>query len=137
MELARLLDELTRAAERAGVQVRTEAFDPNLSDVKRPRGGLCTLRGARLILVDAKLPLPEQIATIAEGLAGVDLEHLFLPPIVRATIGAYAPVTGHVGGDPRTPGAAWGDPSAEQSGPRPPIKPLAKPAVRLLRSPRR
>jgi hypothetical protein len=93
MELARLLDELTRAAERAGVHVRTETFDPNLSDVRRPRGGICTLRGARLILVDAKLPLPERIATIAEALAGVDLEHLFLPPIVRATIGAYAPVS--------------------------------------------
>jgi hypothetical protein len=92
MELARLFDELTRAAERAGVRVRTEPFDPNLSDVKRPRGGLCTLRGERLILIDAKLPLPERIATLAEALGGVDLEHLYLPPIVRATIGAYAPV---------------------------------------------
>jgi hypothetical protein len=113
MELARLLDELTRAAERAGVQVRTETFDPNLSDVRRPRGGICTLRGARLILVDAKLPLPEQIATIAEALAGVDLEHLFLPPIVRATIGAYSPV------------------GAE------PLLPRARPPVKLTRPPRR
>lgn len=91
MQLGRLLEELTRAAERAGIQVRNEVFDPNLSDVKRPRGGLCKLRGARLILVDAKLPLPERIATIAAALAEVDLDHLFLPPIVRATIGAYAP----------------------------------------------
>src|SRR3954464_11604381 len=90
MQLERLLEELTRAAERAGIQVRTEVFDPNLSDVRRPRGGLCTLRGARLILVDAKLPLPERIATVAAALAEVDLDHLFLPPIVRATIGAYA-----------------------------------------------
>jgi hypothetical protein len=91
MQLGRLLEELNRAAERAGIQVRSEVFDPNLSDVKRPRGGLCTLRGVRLILVDAKLPLPERIATLATALAEVDLEHLFLPPIVRATIGAYAP----------------------------------------------
>ncbi len=89
MELGRLLQELTHAAERAGVEVRNEVFDPNLSDVKRPRGGLCRLRGKRIILVDAKLPLPERIATIAEALSEVDLEHLFLPPIVRATIGAY------------------------------------------------
>ena len=93
MELARLLEELSRAAERAGIRVREEAFDPNLSDVKKPRGGLCTLRGERLILVDGKLPLPERIATVAEALAGVDLESIFLPPIVRATIGAYAPVS--------------------------------------------
>ena len=98
MELARLFEELSRAAERAGIRVREDAFDPNLSDVKKPRGGLCTLRGQRLILVDAKLPLPERIATLAEALAGVDLESFFVPPIVRATIGAYAPVSG---GPPR------------------------------------
>lgn len=92
MELGRLFDELLRAAERAGVRVRSEPFDPALSDVKRPRGGMCTLRGERLILVDAKLPLPERIATVASALASVDLEALYLPPIVRATIGAYAPV---------------------------------------------
>jgi hypothetical protein len=93
MELPRLFDELAMAAERAGIRVRSETFDPNLSDVKRPRGGLCTLRGERIILVDAKLPLPERIATVAEALAGVDMENVFMPPIVRATIGAYAPVT--------------------------------------------
>lgn len=89
MQLGRLFDELTHAAERAGIRVRAEPFDPNLSDVKRPRGGLCTLRGAKIILIDAKLPLPERIATLAAALAEVDLDHLFLPPIVRATIGAY------------------------------------------------
>jgi hypothetical protein len=92
MDLPRLFEELALAAERAGVKVREETFDPNLSDVKRPRGGLCTLRGERLILVDAKLPLPERIATLAEALASVDLEGIFMPPVVRATIGAYAPV---------------------------------------------
>ncbi|MFT3764399.1 MAG: hypothetical protein QM820_02600 [Minicystis sp.] len=113
MELPRLFDELTRAAERAGIRVRSEIFDPNLSDVKRPRGGLCTLRGERIILVDAKLPLPERIATVAEALAGVDLEHVFMPPIVRATIGAYAPVS---------PGA-----------PSPRDLPRPRPTLRLVR----
>ena len=94
MELVRLFDEMTLAAQRAGVEVRSEAFDPNLSDVKRPRGGLCTLRGQRIILVDAKLPLPERIATIAEALASVHREAVFMPPVVRATIGAYAPAFG-------------------------------------------
>lgn len=89
MQLGRLFDELTLAADRAGIRVRAEAFDPNLSDVKRPRGGLVTLRGAKVILVDAKLPLPERIATLASALAEIDLEHLSLSPMLRATIGAY------------------------------------------------
>src|SRR6201996_3668660 len=120
MELARLLEELTLAAERAGVRVRMETFDPNLSDVKRPRGGICTLRGERLILVDAKLPLPEQIATVAEALARVDLEHLFLPPIVRATIGAYAPVGRSDDGGPSE--AAGGERERSPLRARPPVK---------------
>lgn len=126
MELPRLFDELTRVAERAGIQVRSEVFDPNLSDVKRPRGGLCTLRGARLILVDAKLPLPERIATIAEALAAVDLEDVFMPPIVRATIGAYTPVApswrGTMGEAPEPPAQ-----------PGPPALPRSRPVLRLLR----
>jgi hypothetical protein len=89
MQLGCLFDELTHAADRAGIRVRAEPFDPNLSDVKRPRGGLVTLRGAKIILVDAKLPLPERIATVASALAEMDLDHLTLSPMVRATIGAY------------------------------------------------
>lgn len=123
MELGRLLEELVRAAERAGIAVRSEVFDPNLSDVKRPRGGLCTLRGARLILIDAKLPLPERIATIAGALADVNLDHLFLPPIVRATIGVYRatprPTTEESWLLPRT---AANDGGGPPQAPRPPVR---------------
>jgi hypothetical protein len=123
MELGRLLEELIRAAERAGIAVRSEVFDPNLSDVKRPRGGLCTLRGARLILIDAKLPLPERIATIAGALAEVDLDHLFLPPIVRATIGAYRPTaTGKPEESWLLPRTAANDGGGPPRAPRPPVR---------------
>ena len=107
MELQRLLEELTRAAERAGIGVREACFDENLSDVRRPRGGLCTLRGDRIILIDAKLPVRERIGTLAEALSGVDLEHLFLPPIVRETIRAHARTvpSGSSGDDRATDGA--------------------------------
>lgn len=91
VELSRLLDELTRAAAKVGVAVRTEAFDPHLSDARRPRGGLCTVLGRRLILVDVNASLPDRIATVATALGQVDLEAIYLPPIVRATIGAYSP----------------------------------------------
>lgn len=89
MDLPRLFDELVATARRCGIQVRIEAFDPGLSDEKTPRGGLCTVRGKPMILVDSKAPLPDRIAMVAAALSTVDLEHLFLAPIVRATIGAY------------------------------------------------
>jgi hypothetical protein len=90
MELGRLLQELIAAARKADITVRAEVFDPGLSENgKRWRGGLCVVRGQRIILVDERAPLVDRIATIAASLASVDLEHVFMPPIVRATIGAY------------------------------------------------
>lgn len=89
MDLGRLFDELVRAANKADITVRSESFDPNLSDARKWRGGLCVVRGKRVIIVDQRAPLVDRIATVAASLASVDLEHVFLPPIVRATIGAY------------------------------------------------
>lgn len=89
MELARLFEELVRAANKADIAVRSESFDPNLSDARKWRGGLCVVRGKRVIIVDQRAPLVDRIATVAASLASVDLEHVFLPPVVRATIGAY------------------------------------------------
>lgn len=124
VELSRLLDELTLAANRVGIAVRMEAFDPHLSDARNPRGGLCTVLGRRLILVDANASLPDRIATIAGALARVDLESVFLPPIVRATIGAHARGA-------RPPAPAPGEPVRlptrhGRSGKAPKLLPLAR-----------
>jgi hypothetical protein len=91
MELGQLYQELCAAARKLGVEVRAEAFDPGLSDAARPRGGLCTIRGQKLILVDSRGSLPDRVATVAGALSQMNLEGIFLPPIVRATIGAYQP----------------------------------------------
>ncbi|WP_235880025.1 hypothetical protein [Polyangium aurulentum] len=90
MELGRLLQELIAAARKADITVRAEPFDPGLSEKgTKWRGGLCVVRGQRIILLDERAPLVDRIATLAASLASVDLEHVFMPPIVRATIGAY------------------------------------------------
>lgn len=90
MDPARLFDELVRAAERVGVTVRVEPFDPTLTEWRRYGGGLCTVHGRRVILVDASTPLADRIATVAASLAEIDLEAVFVPPLVRATIAARA-----------------------------------------------
>ncbi len=110
MELGRLLQELIQAARKAGIHVRSEAFDPSLSDAKTKwRGGLCVVRGERIILVDERAPLVDRIATVAAALAAVDLESVFVPPIVRATIGVYQK-------------DATERPQPNQTGPRPPVR---------------
>lgn len=96
MELSRLLAELTAVAERAGLAVRSE----RLVAVAR-RGGLCTVRGRRTLLVDASAPLPDQIAVIAAALATLDLDDRELHPVVRATIGAHRRGAGPADARPR------------------------------------
>jgi hypothetical protein len=118
VELSRLLDELTRAAAKVGIDVRMESFDPNLSDARRPRGGLCVVRGRRLILVDANAALPDRIATIAAALAQVDLDAVYMPPIVRATIGAHAAPAGKKAEGPAEPRPALRLVSPPQRTPR-------------------
>lgn len=89
MELGRLFEELQLAANRVDIAVRIERLRPGPTEGGEPRGGLCVLRGSRVILVDDRGTLTERIATLASSLAKVDLEHIYLPPVVRATIGAH------------------------------------------------
>ena len=69
MEFGRLQQELITAARKVGITVRTEAFDPSMSDGRTWRGGLCVVRGQRVILVDARAPLVDREATIAAARA--------------------------------------------------------------------
>lgn len=90
MDLPRLYDELALAAEKAGIVVRTEPFDKAIPEKQGGRGGLCRLKGEWLVLVDSRAPLVDRIAALASALAEVDLEHIYMPPVARATIGVYA-----------------------------------------------
>ncbi len=86
MQLATLLDELSRVAERLELDVRSEPLEPRLEGRDYGRGGLCVLRGRRVILLDSRAPLPDRIAVLAAALAAFDVEALHMPPLVRATI---------------------------------------------------
>jgi hypothetical protein len=69
-------------ARKLGIAVRFEAFEPGPGR----KGGLCKVRGEARIVVDAGTPLLEQIATLEGALRKVDLEGIFVPPLVRARI---------------------------------------------------
>jgi len=89
MDLGRLFDELEAAAGKVDIQVRIERLRPGPTEGGEPRGGICVLHGSRVILIDDRGSMTDRIATLAASLAPIDLEHIYLPPIVRATIGAY------------------------------------------------
>ncbi len=77
-----MLRQLERLARRMGLAVRFEAFDPHASR----RGGLCTLRGTPLVLVDAHATTIDQVGVMCEALAHFDVEVMYIPPLLRARI---------------------------------------------------
>ncbi len=77
-----LFQELCTAAERLGVEVRVEPFDtPALR-----AGGLCSLRGAKLILLDGHASLDERLWALARALARLDADAVYVTPAARELI---------------------------------------------------
>jgi hypothetical protein len=84
--LLRLVDELSDAARRLGLEVRREKL---LREVGyRARGGACRLRNHELIILDRELGLPEQVDILAEALREHDLQGLYLSPAARRLVDA-------------------------------------------------
>ena len=88
MSPSELVSALEALAARLGIPVRYDVFDRGLSK-GRTSGGLCRLRGQPLIVLDASLGPRDHVATLAEALATFDLDAIYLPPLVRATIHAH------------------------------------------------
>jgi hypothetical protein len=120
MELGRLYAELVQAAGKIGLELREEPFETGLSEARVPRGGLCTVRGARVILVDTNAALPDRVAMLAVALSEVDLDAVYLPPIVRATVALH-----------RRQAASLTEPSARPLARTNPVK--RAPLMRLVR----
>jgi hypothetical protein len=96
VELGALFDELKGIALRGGVEVRVEGYGGAFPDGRAARGGLCTVRGRRRVVVDAAAGAVERIAVLAEAIGVLGLDLGDASPQARATIGAHA--------RPRTPG---------------------------------
>jgi hypothetical protein len=86
MSPTELRSQLESVARRLGVAVRFESFE----GATPRRGGLCKVRGERRIVVDAAGTVLEQIATLEGALRRMDLEGIFLPPVLRARLEGQA-----------------------------------------------
>jgi len=76
-----LCEELKEVARRLGVQVREEIL---LREVGyRVRSGLARVHGAEVLFLDRNLPPEERVQVLLEGLAGRDVETLYLSPALR------------------------------------------------------
>lgn len=68
---------LSALAKKAGIEVRIEPF--GLKQLAG-KGGLCRIRGRRVILVDAALGPLEQAGVIGQALGKVSLRGIEVPP---------------------------------------------------------
>jgi hypothetical protein len=75
MEPDELLAELQRVADKLQVQVRYESTGG--------RVGRCLLYGEMMVWVDRYLPLRDRIEGLAQALADLEYEALFMPEFVR------------------------------------------------------
>ncbi|MCP4712815.1 MAG: hypothetical protein GY869_29665 [Planctomycetes bacterium] len=75
-----LLKALLEVAENADIEVRQAALGGE-------GGGLCVLRGKKILFVDISADLAEEIARTAQALAQIaDLEQQYLLPQVRQVL---------------------------------------------------
>ncbi len=88
MEPKELVLALEGLAARLGIPIRYETIGRVVAR-GRPGGGLCRLRGQPMILVDDTLAPRERVAVLAKALGSFDLDGIYLPPLVRATILAH------------------------------------------------
>jgi hypothetical protein len=76
-----LCEELKELARRLGVQVREELL---LREVGyRVRSGACRVHGEDVIFLDRNLPPAERVQVLVDGLAGRELDTLYLTPAAR------------------------------------------------------
>ncbi|HJU10362.1 MAG TPA: hypothetical protein VJ728_05780 [Candidatus Binataceae bacterium] len=86
--LLRLVDELSDAAKRLGLEVRREKILREIG--YRARGGACRFRDRTMIILDREMAPAEQVEILADALRGHDLEALYLSPAARRLVDAAA-----------------------------------------------
>lgn len=73
-----LLKELEELAEKCGISLRQEKGDFD--------GGFCVLKEERIIVINKRLALQKKTSVLAQALAEVGIEEVYLKPAVREFI---------------------------------------------------
>jgi len=81
-----LLQGLIEAFERLGITV--EFANLSVGEIQG-KGGMGRVRDRKLVILDRNLPTREMNEILAAELAEMDIENLFLPPIVREAVERY------------------------------------------------
>ena len=78
MNLSQIIGELSEVAPQLGLRVRMEKG--------RFAGGLCTVNGEQLIVLNKRHPPERQFAVLAGALRTVPIDEIYLKPSVRRAL---------------------------------------------------
>ena len=73
MDPGRLFDELLGIAARTGLEVRTRSFRGKVQGKVPFAGGLCTVLGEHLVLLNSQATAVERSVALADALASIEL----------------------------------------------------------------
>ena len=82
MHPEQIYEELEHVLAQLGVKLRVEWIDDDFDS----RGGLCTIKKKKLLIVNRRLDFGKRNALIIECLRSFDLEGLYIKPYVREMI---------------------------------------------------
>lgn len=102
MDPGRLFDELLGIAARIGLEVRTRSFRPKVQGKVPFAGGLCTVLGKSLVLLNSNASAVERSVALADALSSLALGDLsmsvearrFLSERARSESGVVEPDLG-------------------------------------------
>ena len=77
-----ILGELEELAESIGLQIRHEHIKSD-DDLPNVPGGICRLKGDRVVILNSKATTRDRIRALAEALRHFDLEGIYIRPAVR------------------------------------------------------
>jgi hypothetical protein len=85
MDQGAIIDQLEELAERFGIQIRYEPISLEEEGINLV-GGLCKLRGEKLLIINSKAPLSDKIQALAQALSNFDLDQIYIRPAIRGLI---------------------------------------------------
>ncbi|MFC1896677.1 hypothetical protein ACFL0Q_08500 [Thermodesulfobacteriota bacterium] len=112
MKSETLYQTLKDLAEKLGIAVSERNL--KTSGI-RPQSGLCRVRDRHVFIMDRKLHVSRKVELLAECLAGMSLENIYVMPAVRELVQRYEMPSFTEGDDPVETVVPEGDDEAEET----------------------
>ena len=84
-----VIEQLEELARGFGIEIR---YEPIVIEEEAINvvGGLCKLRGEKILIINSKAPVRDKIQALARALSNFDLDQIYIRPAIRALLDTAA-----------------------------------------------